>query len=371
MQYFKLYEEWNPLEKKRNIYALLGQNLQNYLTQRQLEIKKSKYFEEQFFKDLTALTAINRAKTINVKDVFTLIDNFFKNLLKKLEPLTDISDMQDIHKLAFQYMSLFVLEFRFDTAKMASFLHNDIWFSFYKITDPKSLKNIDTAISQRWLKISHDDSKTKSLLSTELSAELKNWQKAFSDERVLKFRDLTKYTIKPDEQQSESENKINDFNTNVDNESLTKIEKFSEHDEEKIKHISEFTEFKPDFLKRFDQPGLPGSHKMMKKWFLEAFAKAEKDFGSSLIITSGIRTPEYQKYLTSLGYKTAKKNSPHIEGVAADISIINLDVNKLIAAFEKVGFTRFGIGKSFLHVDLGDQLNPKIWIPYSRWTYNY
>jgi uncharacterized protein YcbK (DUF882 family) len=263
-----------------------------------------------------------------------------------------------------------LVAFRFDFAKLNKQANNESWFSFYKVTDFKSLKNQDNLIVQKWTKISSDTSKIKNLVISELNTSVKNWKKLFNDEKVLKYRDLTKYTIKPDEQQSEAENKINDFTNKVDNDVLKQIEKSSQQSFSKLEHLKEISGFKEDFLKRFDQPGLPNSHKLMKPWFLSAFQKAEEKLGKSLIINSGIRTPEYQKILTARGYKTAKK-SPHIEGVAADINIVNQDVNKIIEALQSVGFTRFGVGKTFLHVDLGDQLNPKIWVPYAKWTYTY
>ena len=369
MEHFKLYEDWNPLAKKNNIYAQLGQNLQNYLNQLQQQLLRNKFFDHKFLKQLTDLSNSVRAKTLNASDVRTLIDDFFKDVLKKLDD-AKVDDLKDLHDLYLEYTFFTMFVFRFDPSKLGAFLRNEKWFDFYKVTDVKALRNVNVAMAEMWKKVSVKD-KEKSLLSTAINANYKNWANAFSDERVLKLRDLTKYTVKPDAQQTEAENHINEFTSKVSNEDLEKIEKRSGNEAQKIKHLPEITEFKADFLNRFSQPGLPGSYKMMKKWFLESFNVAEGYYGSPLTITSGIRTPEYQKYLTSLGYKTAIKNSPHIEGVAADISIINLDVNRLISAFEKAGFTRFGRGVSFLHVDLGDQLNPKIWVPYSHWTYNY
>ena len=53
------------------------------------------------------------------------------------------------------------------------------------------------------------------------------------------------------------------------------------------------------------------------------------------------------------------------------VKTADADWQKIIEAFQKVGVTRFGVGKSFIHIDMGDVLNPKIWVPYARWTYTY
>lgn len=372
MQYVKLFEEFKfGNTGKHNIYALMGQNLQNYMTAKQQEFARNKFFDNNFLKELHLLTPVEKAKSLNVNDVNKYINYLFKELLKKVEEAKETADFKLIHDLHYKFMSFFTLAFKLDTVKVSRFIRNDKWFDFYKLDEIKDFKEQETNIIKKWQKISNNDAQIKNLLITDLNTGLKNWLSVFKDERVLKLRDFTKYTIKADEQQTEAENNINNFTTKISDADLKKVEQTNTSAAEKIKHLGEQVGFDEAFLKRFDQPGLPNSNKMMKKWFLEAFKKAEEIYGKSFTITSGIRTEEYQKLLTARGYKTAKKNSPHIEGVAADISITNLDVNKVIEAFEKAGFTRFGIGKSFLHVDLGDQLNPKIWVPYARWTYTY
>ena len=104
--------------------------------------------------------------------------------------------------------------------------------------------------------------------------------------------------------------------------------------------------------------------------FLEMLDKARgvateevgKDFPFK--INSGFRTEAYHDSLTKRGYKT-DKNSPHKKGLAADISVTDsrsryIVLNSLLL----VGFTRFGIADTFIHVDLDTQRKQNI-----IWTY--
>lgn len=369
VEYFKLYEDWQGLSlKKKNIYSLLGQNIVNYLNDLSKKIKKSSNITNKLIGDIDHESKV---KNLSISQVLKLIHNLSAESQANVKNSKEVGFLKNVFVTHYQTLTYIILSFKFDTRKLSKVIKEE-WFNPLIIEKPEDLKTQIDKINLIWNKNSTDDLKqNQERLSNLLKNELSVFDKVFQNEKMLHYRDLTNYQIKPDEQQTEAENKINDLTNKLDSEQLSKFNPESE-----VKKVAALPELKgvnltEDFLKHFDQPGLPGSHKMMKKFFLERFAEAEKEFGSKLVITSGIRTEEYQRYLTSLGYQTAKKNSPHIAGVAADISIINLDVNKLIAAFEKLGFTRFGIGKSFLHVDLGDQLNPKIWVPYARWTYNY
>ena len=104
----------------------------------------------------------------------------------------------------------------------------------------------------------------------------------------------------------------------------------------------------------FDSPDLKGSGQMMNSEFLEKLDDARGLAEIPFKITSGYRTEAYQDDLTRRGYKTAKKGtSPHLKGLAADISCSNsrdrwIIINSLVLA----GFTRIGIADTFIHVDL-------------------
>ena len=123
-------------------------------------------------------------------------------------------------------------------------------------------------------------------------------------------------------------------------------------------------------LEEFDSPDLKGSGNNMSGEFLEMLDKARgvateevgKDFPFK--INSGFRTEAYHDSLTKRGYKT-DKNSPHKKGLAADISVTDsrsryIVLNSLLL----VGFTRFGIADTFIHVDLDTQRKQNI-----IWTY--
>ena len=114
----------------------------------------------------------------------------------------------------------------------------------------------------------------------------------------------------------------------------------------------------------FDSPDLKGSGDKMSSEFLELLDEAREIAEIPFKINSGFRTPAHHDSLTKRGYKTAK-NSPHLKGLAADISVTNSSnrwvvLNSLLL----VGFTRFGIADTFIHVDLDTERKQNI-----IWTY--
>ena len=115
----------------------------------------------------------------------------------------------------------------------------------------------------------------------------------------------------------------------------------------------------------FDSPDLPGSGRNMNDSFLEKLDKAREFAGIPFSITSGYRTATYNQSLADKGYE-AVKNSAHRTGLAADIvcDTANSEMFKaIINSLIKVGFRRFGIGKSFIHVD-HDKTKPfpAVWV---------
>ena len=102
----------------------------------------------------------------------------------------------------------------------------------------------------------------------------------------------------------------------------------------------------------FDSPDKIGSGNEMDAAFLSKLDKCREVAGIPFKITSGFRTPEYNINLGKRGYKIAK-NSPHMKGVAADISTpTSIQRFKIIQAALLVGFTRIGIGQTFIHLDM-------------------
>jgi len=79
---------------------------------------------------------------------------------------------------------------------------------------------------------------------------------------------------------------------------------------------------------------------------------------SVIIITSGYRCEEHNREVGGKG------TSSHPKGLAADIKCDDLSYRfLLVEALLKAGFTRIGIGKDFIHVDLDtDKTQNLIWV---------
>ena len=87
------------------------------------------------------------------------------------------------------------------------------------------------------------------------------------------------------------------------------------------------------------------------------YSKNEDGTGIPFIITRGYRCenhPESKK----------NPNSSHIKGLAADILVKNSRERAVIlGALMNAGFSRFGIGHNFIHVDLDeDKIQGVIWV---------
>lgn len=101
----------------------------------------------------------------------------------------------------------------------------------------------------------------------------------------------------------------------------------------------------------FDSPLEKGSGSRMDKTFLEMLDKARERASVPFKITSGYRVPADIERLAKRGYKVSK-NSSHLKGLAADISILDSVTRyKVIEGLLYAGFTRIGIADTFIHVD--------------------
>jgi uncharacterized protein YcbK (DUF882 family) len=81
----------------------------------------------------------------------------------------------------------------------------------------------------------------------------------------------------------------------------------------------------------------------------------------SFRINSGYRTPQYNATLSG-----AVPNSSHTLGMAADISVKNYSkaqVDMMLEALRRSGFTRFGLYDTFIHVDIdnANRPSPSVW----------
>jgi uncharacterized protein YcbK (DUF882 family) len=104
-------------------------------------------------------------------------------------------------------------------------------------------------------------------------------------------------------------------------------------------------------LSEFDSPDKEGSGEMMDDAFMQTLDLARDIAGFPMIVTSGFRTVEHNRMLINKGY-AASKNSSHLLGYAADIHCNSSRKRYLLLeALMDAGFTRIGIGSSFIHVD--------------------
>lgn len=118
-------------------------------------------------------------------------------------------------------------------------------------------------------------------------------------------------------------------------------------------------------LYEFDSPDLVGSGENMDEYFLEMLDKARAIAGIPFVISKGggFRTPEYNRKLCATN-KRASPTSSHMKGLAADIICKGSRQRcYILASLLDVGFSRIGVAKSFLHVDLDtDKEEELIWV---------
>lgn len=111
-------------------------------------------------------------------------------------------------------------------------------------------------------------------------------------------------------------------------------------------------------LSEFDSPDLPGSGEEMKSSTLRLLEKAREIAGVPFVVTSGYRTIEHNAKVGGVN------SSSHTRGYAVDISCRNSTGRyAIVEAAIKVGFTRIGISKNFIHLDNDpDKPQEVIWL---------
>ena len=121
-------------------------------------------------------------------------------------------------------------------------------------------------------------------------------------------------------------------------------------------------------FQEFDSPdeigsGMPKSKGgQMDLEFLHKLDEARMLAGTPFKITSGYRSQAYNKDLRKRGYK-ASNNSSHCKGCAVDIAVNSgLQRSAIVCSLVKAGFTRIGIAKTFVHVDLDKEKQNSIWL---------
>lgn len=116
-------------------------------------------------------------------------------------------------------------------------------------------------------------------------------------------------------------------------------------------------------FEEFDSPdeigsGLPKSQGgQMDLAFLHKLDEARTIADTPFRITSGYRTPEHNAKVGG------RIGSSHIKGCAVDIAVNSSGQRSaIVCALIKAGFTRLGIGKTFVHVDADQQKTNAIWL---------
>lgn len=117
--------------------------------------------------------------------------------------------------------------------------------------------------------------------------------------------------------------------------------------------------FKYFTYREFDSPDLKDSGKLVSNELISMLDVARKKYGKSLVINSGYRTIEHNAEVGG------KPDSSHLKGLAVDISCTkSTDRFKLEGILREVGFSRIGIGSTFIHVDIDKEKTQKV-----LWTY--
>lgn len=107
----------------------------------------------------------------------------------------------------------------------------------------------------------------------------------------------------------------------------------------------------------FDSPDEVGSGKKMNPKLLIMLDMVRDKFDKPLHITSGYRTVEHNARVGGT------ENSSHLKGLAVDIACnSSVDRYHLLNCLLDVGFTRIGVGNTFIHVDIDkDKAKEVIW----------
>ena len=116
-------------------------------------------------------------------------------------------------------------------------------------------------------------------------------------------------------------------------------------------------------LEEFDSPDFKGSGKNMDADFMQLLDRARTEAGIPFKINSGYRTESHNAKVGGKPKTNTSKGSSHMYGLAADIGCTDsVTRQKILTALITVGFTRAGIGQSFVHVDLDKDKPNAIWL---------
>lgn len=103
------------------------------------------------------------------------------------------------------------------------------------------------------------------------------------------------------------------------------------------------------------------SREDMEQDFLYLMDDIRRKAGIPLIINCAYRSREYDIK------KGRSGNSAHTHGLAVDFKCLNNQTRqKIILAAVQCGVTRMGIGRDFIHVDMGERVG----LPKAIWLYD-
>ena len=107
----------------------------------------------------------------------------------------------------------------------------------------------------------------------------------------------------------------------------------------------------------FDSPDVQGRGQLMDKTLLEMRDEVRDKFDKPIHITSGFRTPAHNEAVGGV------ETSSHLKGLAVDIACNkSTDRFDLINCLLDVGFSRIGVGNTFIHADIDqDKTQGVIW----------
>lgn len=93
-----------------------------------------------------------------------------------------------------------------------------------------------------------------------------------------------------------------------------------------------------------------GGGEKIDSLLLYLLSKARELANVPFVITSGYRCEEYNKKVGGVG------ESAHTKGLAVDIAVVSGSARfAILQAAIIVGFTRIGIGKGFIHLDVDEK----------------
>ena len=101
-------------------------------------------------------------------------------------------------------------------------------------------------------------------------------------------------------------------------------------------------------LREFECTHPDHHHVLVDSGLVEKLQKLRDRLGFPLIISSAYRCPERNKQVGGA------KNSYHVRGMAADISLHNqiLDTETIASLAKKIGFAGIGLYDEFIHLDV-------------------